>query len=424
MPNILLDYVFPITVISPTPDASTAFLKQVCLVCKPNGGGVAGDMTLCTSNAQVAAVTDNTNAEQLFSAGMSRVYILQADDLDIAAFLEDHLDKFYTLLISDDFTDEDIGAADGVTDAVAASRKIQDITYTAVTAGTGGNSITINYDDDGTAGAETVDVTGDAILVHMEDGVSTAQQIADAVNADVDAQDLVTAAVDSGDETDVQASFGAALALQNGTGTVAAGLDYGDFDGVIGVSSDDDEYCAEHAVIEKRCAFFTSASNGAKNLCYAFGKLLSNTVNWTNQQYITMPVSDDVELLGDAEALFDSKVSFVIEDDEFGNRLALFAQGAKAIIAPYVLKNLQIDMQSASLQWISANQPQYTVTEASLLENRLQQDVINDYIARKWISAGVVEISLQESNFVAAGEINVSEPKALWRVFSEMRSSL
>lgn len=156
---------------------------------------------------------------------------------------------------------------------------------------------------------------------------------------------------------------------------------------------------------------------------YAFGKLLSNSLNWRNQQYITMPLADDVATLGDANALFDSKISFVISDSEFAERLSLFACGGKAIVAPYIERNLQVDMQSKALQYISANQPGYTKTQAALLEDELKK-VINDYIDSEWIEAGTVEVDLLEDNFVASGNINISEPKALWRIFAEMRQSL
>jgi hypothetical protein len=53
-----------------------------------------------------------------------------------------------------------------------------------------------------------------------------------------------------------------------------------------------------------------------------------------NQQYITMPFADDVGSLGEAETLFDDKISFVISDDEFGKKLSLFCAGGKAIAAP------------------------------------------------------------------------------------------
>src|SRR5690606_15580524 len=178
------------------------------------------------------------------------------------------------------------------------------------------------------------------------------------------------------------------------------GLQVGTFDGVIGVSSSDAEFCAAQVTKTNRCAFFRKEDNGAKNMCFAFGALLSNPSNWLNQQYITMPFDDEVAGLGDANSLFVDKVSFVISDDEFGTRLALCAVQGKAIVAPYILKNLRIDIQSRALQWISGNQPQYTLKEASLLETRLQEDVINSYIDRAWIESGTVVITLVQSNFV------------------------
>ncbi len=99
-----------------------------------------------------------------------------------------------------------------------ASKQIQDILYTAKVPGTGGNSITITYVDDGTAGAETIGVSGNAITVHMEDGVSTAQQIATAVTGDTGAMALLgSVAVDSGDEDDPQAAVGSTPLTGGGT---------------------------------------------------------------------------------------------------------------------------------------------------------------------------------------------------------------
>lgn len=94
------------------------------------------------------------------------------------------------------------------TAAVAASRVIQDLTYTAVTAGTGGNSISVTYVGDGVAGSETVGVVGSAITVHMESTVSTATQIRTAVLASGAAAALVSVAV-SGTGSNTQTSVGA-----------------------------------------------------------------------------------------------------------------------------------------------------------------------------------------------------------------------
>ena len=85
----------------------------------------------------------------------------------------------------------------------AAVLVVQDLTYTAVEAGPDGNSITIAYIDDGVAGAETVDVTGTDIVVHMDDGVSTALEIEAAINASAAALLLVEVAV-TGTGSDAQ----------------------------------------------------------------------------------------------------------------------------------------------------------------------------------------------------------------------------
>src|SRR4051812_9534930 len=110
MGKILLDYAFPVTVIAPTPQASTGFLKQACLVVKPKAGqeGNVGTVYQCNNMTDVAALTTNTNAQQLFNAGMSKVYILLSSDLDLVDALTANQDLFYTLLISDDFVDNDL----------------------------------------------------------------------------------------------------------------------------------------------------------------------------------------------------------------------------------------------------------------------------------------------------------------------------
>lgn len=306
--NNLLNYFFPITAINPTPAASTAFLKQVCLVVKGKVGVPAG-VTMCTTKAQVTALTDNEEADRLFAAGMSRVYIMVSPDLDLEALLEANT-QFFTLLISSDFSDANV-----------------------------------------------------------------------------------------------------------------TGADFGTFKGVVGVSSTDNAFLKAQAAIENRVAFHTTAGNKAGNMCFAFGKLLSNALSWLNQQYITMPLADDVNTKGAADVLFEDKISFVLSDVQYGQRLALFAAGGKAIVAPYILENLKIDIQSKGLSYISGNMPQYTLTNAALLEDELQK-VIDLYIEKREIEKGKVEIKLEQENFVASGYINVSEPKALWRVFGQINQTL
>lgn len=423
--KILLDYFFPITSIEPTPQVATGFLKQALVVAKPKSGqeGNVGTIYLCTTMTQVAARTDNTEAQQLFNAGMAKVYILLSDDLDLADALDGQGD-FFTILVSSDFSDADVTHVDAIA-AVKASLKIQDILYTAKTAGVGGNSITIDYNTGASAGAATIGVVSSAITVTMST-TTTAATIAAAIVADTAANALVDVAVDVGDETDPQAAFGSAVNLAGGVSAVSGtedGLQVGTFKGVVGVSSTDDDFLADQAAIANRAAFHTTSGNKAKNMFYAFGKMLSNALNWRNQQYITMPVADDVDTLGDAVTLFDDKISFVINDDEFGKRLALFAVGGKAIVAPYIKRNLELDLQSAALSYISGNQPAYSHTQAALIEDELYK-VIQSYIERQLIEAGVVEVTLVNDNFVASGEINIAEPKAMWRIEAEMRQTL
>lgn len=434
----LLDLVFPISVITPTPAASTAFLKQACLVVKPKAGqeGNVGSIFECVNMTEVAARTDNEEAEQMFAAGMSKVYILLADDLDLSDALDSSENEealeFFTLLISGDFTDADIEAGEQVTtEGVKAELKVQDILFRAKEAGTDGNSITINYNTGGTSpiDADDVSVAGSAITVVIEDGVSTAEEIAMAIADKTEADALVECIVDEGDETDPQDVFGDAVALAGGVNEVTDNdgvLDVGSWEGVVGVQSQDDEFLEDQVAITDRCGFFSSVTHKAKNMCYAFGSLLGNLANWKNQQYIQMPFDDGVNELGQARSLFNERISFVANSTEFGRRLGMFAAGKRAIVAPYILKNLRIDLQSRALQWISQNQPDYTVAEASLLESTLQKDVIDGkYIAQGLIVSGSVKVSvIPGSNFTARSEIEVPQPKAMWQVESQMTETV
>jgi hypothetical protein len=198
--------------------------------------------------------------------------------------------------------------------------------------------------------------------------------------------------------------------------------DFGVFKGVVGVSNTDETFLTTQAAIENRVAFHSTSTNKAKNMFYAFGKLLSNALAWRNQQYIAMPFADDIDELGEANNLFDKKISFVISDSEYGQRLGLFTVGGKAIVAPYIERNLTIDMQSQALSYISANQPNYTLKHAALIEDELDK-VVKAYVADDLIEFGDVQVTLEEDNFVAAGKILITEPKALWRIFAEMRQT-
>lgn len=425
--NILLDYFFPISVITPTQAASTAFLKQACLVVAPKAGVTIDEPTLCTSMAEVAALTDNTEAEEFFNAGMTRIYILPTPSLQIAAKIVEHQFDFFTILISSDFDEINIAGIEPEPGEKAA-KTISGVTFEAIAEGLAGNDISIEYTSGAGAGLAVVSVAGDKITVQIDSGVTTNETIVTQVNTHVQASIMVAASTTAPLATNV---VQAETSLEGGVDPIVGipGIDVGTFKGVIGVSSNDINFLRAQATIENRCAFYTSGSNGAKNMVFAFGKLLSNSANWTNQQFITMPYADNINTVGAAQNLFDDKISFVLNDDQYGKRLGLFAAGMKAIAAPYIVRNLMIDLQSKALQYISGNQPSYTVKHATLMEDELQKVIDGDeqspgYVGRGWIEDGKVSIKLEQNDFVANGYINIAPPGALWRIVGEMRQSL
>lgn len=97
------------------------------------------------------------------------------------------------------------------------------ITYTAQIMGSAGNSITIALVAGGTAGAEVVTVSGRAISVAIESGVSTRTQVKTALDASAAALALINTSVTSGGTA---ATLSAAAPLASGADTVlnAVGL--------------------------------------------------------------------------------------------------------------------------------------------------------------------------------------------------------
>lgn len=104
--------------------------------------------------------------------------------------------------------------------AVKASLLNQDLTYTAVKGGELGNEITIEYVDDGSAGSETVEVNGTAIIVHIEANASTADQIKAAIDASTDASELVTVEVTGTGSNAQDSGLSAAVATLNLTADI------------------------------------------------------------------------------------------------------------------------------------------------------------------------------------------------------------
>ena len=425
--DLLLDYAFPIQAIENLAQPSTAYLNRVCVVAKPKSGQEAnvGTVYQCLSMIDVAVRTNNTNAQQLFNAGLTQVYILLANDLDLATFFATE-NRFFTTLISDDFNKDDITAnqAQGVF-------TVSDYTHFTQS---GIDTITIN----GvvlTAQTGAV-VAGEATFQAATSNNATASSIASQINAHATLKNVVIATVVDNVIT-VKAKEGGsagnlitAIYTNNGgtaggawTGVVSGKLSGGDglflgtWNGVVGVSSDDVAFLEAQAVITKRTAFFGNATNGAKSMFFAFGKLLSSAT-WKNQQYVEMPVNDGIDTIAEALNLYNSKISFVLNSIQYGNRLAFFTNNRKAIVAPYLSELFQIMMQGWGVGYIALNQPAYTILQASLLENYLADEADKTFVQTNLIESVSVQISLVENNFTANGTLQIAEPKALWRLNS------
>jgi hypothetical protein len=197
-------------------------------------------------------------------------------------------------------------------------------------------------------------------------------------------------------------------------------LDVGAFEGVVGYTFNDEALAKEYVTTEKRVGFYGLAENGSKNMMFAFGSLLSvNT--WTNQQYIQCPVSDGIVDIGTCELYFADRVSFVLTSKQYGNRLAFFSAGKKAITEPYLKREIEIKLQSSALNYIALNKPTYTPKQATLLGAYLYDRVINQYIINNLLEWGEITITLDPTgNYEATGVIRIPEPKALWRILATL----
>lgn len=195
-----------------------------------------------------------------------------------------------------------------------------------------------------------------------------------------------------------------------------ANLKLGSYDGVIAyanpvVSSEDRTFV--DAFAKKWCAF----DGTVNNMCHAFSKLLGDS-SWKNQQYIDMPDAGYNDL-GKAEYDFEKRVSFVI-NDELKYYLGFLAVGGRAIIAPYIIKEIEIKHQSRALTWIAANQPTRNIVNAKLLQDRLNE-IYDSYLANNQIERGFTEVTLNDDDaFSCRATIDLTDPTALWRIFANL----
>jgi len=275
--DLLLDYAFPIDAIEALAEPSTAYLKRLCVVAKPKAGQEAnvGTIYQCFTMIDVGVRTNNLNAQQLFNAGLTQVYILLANDLDLVNPLSTE-NRFFTLLISDDFNKEDIIAnqAQGVF-------TVSDYTHFTQS---GIDTITIN----GVVltAQDTAVVLGQPTFRAATSNNATASSIVAQINALSTLNTVVIATVVDNVITVKAKNSGSGGNLitaiyTNAGGTVAGawtglvsgklaggdGLFLGTWNGVVGVSSDNLAFLEAQAVITKRTAFL-EAQQMVQNQCF------------------------------------------------------------------------------------------------------------------------------------------------------------
>lgn len=433
--DLLLEYAFPIEAIQPIVAPSADYLKQICIVAKPKTGQEANVGTIyeCLTMAAVAVRTNNTNAQQLFNAGMTKVYVLLTNDLDLVTPLAS-ASQFFTLLISDDFDKDDIEetqATGTVTisdyshlltstpDTITVANIVFTAQSAAVTLGT--TTFRAATSNNATAISLAAQINAHATTSLLVTAVATgAAVLITSIEAGSSGNNIAVSYADNGGGGNI----GAVLSgLVDGKLSGGDGEFLGTWAGVVGISSDDVTFLKAQALMTNRTGFFANSTNKAKNMFFAFGKLLSGR-DWINQQYIEMPFNDGTDTLAEAEDLYSGKVSFVLSSPEYGNRLALFANDAKAIVAPYIFEYFNLSLQGWGVQYIALNQPKYTLREASLLQDFLEEKSEQRFIATEIVESITIKITLVEDNFIANGDIVISEPKALWRVNAVIQQGL
>lgn len=155
------------------------------------------------------------------------------------------------------------------------------------------------------------------------------------------------------------------------------------------------------------------------NLYYALGSLLSlDTLD--NRQYIELPVTDNVIELGDAEDLFNKRISLSTSDIDYGTRLSGFFVGSLPIIAPYVDKLLQLDLQAAGITATNLYKPNMTASAVSKVRDYLYQKVIIKYINPDIIPSITLTLEANDEGWTAKGKIHFSQIKTLWRYSLEI----
>lgn len=190
-------------------------------------------------------------------------------------------------------------------------------------------------------------------------------------------------------------------------------------DYVLGWQTKTKESAKSAAAASDVCAFYDAADSDGIIMYRAFGQFLSQN-GWSNLQLTRLDDSDQYGItdLGEADELFDAKVSFAMTDPEYKTCLALFAAGGKTIAAPYLLKQAKIQTQGLFVQYLSLRQPNYTLREAGLIESYLNSNLNEIFIQTNLLNALTITVDLDSSlnDWQVLGQLSVEKPKAIWRM--------
>lgn len=181
----------------------------------------------------------------------------------------------------------------------------------------------------------------------------------------------------------------------------------------------DKQTCVDNAKTANVCAFFENGTTkNAYKMFFAFGTFLAATL-WRNQQYIpSTSESGAVKTVGDAETLYNDRVSFFLTGDSSGTRLGFFCVGGLSITTPYVSKELELSMQFQMTNYLTVNQPfNVELSRASLAR-------IGNKQVKVYLDAGLLDpdetntISITKSVevFEVNGALTTAPAIALWRV--------
>ena len=317
--SILRDYVVKFQVSTPIPKPSTDWVKKIGVVVRPKSDDVEEGEYLITTRSQISQYTNLLTPARILDAGSVSFYLIVVEEL---ANIEEvyHTGKYYTMLFSEDFTDQEV----------------------------------IQYKS----------TTGFGFYKGL------------------------FAKTFGRDQKKENSWLEAARAMSDF-------ICYG-----TNLNSDNSTYNYD-------------------NLYYALGSLLSlDTLD--NRQYIELPVTDNVVELGDAEDLFNKRISLSTSDIDYGHRLSGFFVGGQPIIAPYIDKLLQLDLQAAGITATNLYKPNMTPSAVAKVRDYLYQKVIMKYINPDIIPNITLSLEVNDEGWVAQGKIALSEIKTLWRYSIEI----